>query len=498
MKKITTYLICLFFLLGCSDFEELNVDPDSPVTSTPNFLLPPVMSWTATSFFDHGEEMAYLTQQLATFSGFDKYHDRWDFVTANRIGQWRRHYHDISVNAKHVIESAAEENSTNYQGVAKVLYAFSTLRTTAIFGDMPYLEALEGNPSPPYDPQSVIYEQVLIELDEAIELLENTNLETVRKLTSAEDNIYQGDLNKWIGLAHAVKARALLHLTPNVNQNYTEVIAEVDLALTTWDDAVFDYSVGVEGNARQTNQWGPSQADPDWNYGNNTLNSTAPGRFMLEEALQYDPITNEVGDPRTAYLMTPNADTVYLSIVPSTGKVASFEDDEYPNLYGSYVTQDDAPMYLFRQEELHFIKAEALFNQGNASAAYDEVIQGITVNMDRAGVPDAERNEFLASDMVPQTGTELTLSNIMMQKYVALWLDGEVWTDMRRYGYDDQIYRGLQQPPNLAFYWNEGEWIERLPYDTETEEIYNKPELDRLGAFQNPEWLKVPMIWAPQ
>ncbi|MDK2841553.1 MAG: hypothetical protein PWQ17_1058, partial [Anaerophaga sp.] len=40
--------------------------------------------------------------------------------------------------------------------------------------------------------------------------------------------------------------------------------------------------------------------------------------------------------------------------------------------------------------------------------------------------------------------------------------------------------------------------IQRLNYDPETEEKYNRDELIRLGAFRNPEWLKKPMIWAPQ
>ena len=497
MKNFIPLIFCLCFLVGCTDYEELNVDPSDPVTSTPNFLLPPVMAWTATSIFDQGEEIAYLTQQLATFIGTDKYHDRWDYVTANRIALWRRHYHDISVNAVHVMQSARRENATNYEGVAKILYAFSTVRTTAIFGDMPYFEALKGNPSPPYDPQLDIYEQVILELDEAIDILSSVDLEAVRPLTGSEDHIFKGDLSAWISFAQAIKARTLLHLTPNLNQNYAEVIAAADQALSNWSDATFDYSAGAPGNPYQINQWGPTQARPRWDFAFNTLNVTAPGRFMLEQALKYDPITNTVGDPRTPYLMQPNADSIYLSIIPSTGK-GDLEDDELPDLYGTYITQDAAPMLLFRQEELHFIKAEALFNQGDANGAFTAFTAGVITNMDRVGVQVAERNAFMSSSMLPQNGNELTLSHIMMQKYVAMWLDGEVWTDMRRYGYDNQIYSRIQPPPNLVFYWNEGEWIQRLPYDTETEEIYNKPELDRLGAYQNPEWLKVPMIWAPQ
>lgn len=496
MKRYILFILLIGTFTGCEDFLDVNDDPDSPFTSTPDFLLPPVLAYTATSIFDHGEEIAYLTQQVATFSGWAKYEDRWDYVTANRIGQWRRHYHDISSNALHVVDAAKRENSTNYEGVARILYAFSTQRTTDLFGDMPYFEALQGNPSPKYDDQALIYEQILIELDKGIELLENTNSATVRPMTAAQDHVFAGDLNKWINFAHAIKARTLLHLTPNINQNYSQVIAAADLALNGWNDVLFDYSDGVEGNTLQMNQWGPSQADPDWDYANNTLNKSAPGRFMLEQALKYDPVNHVVGDPRTNYLMEPNEEGEFLSITPSVGKVRSLPDDAYPNLYGSYITQDDAPMYFFTEEELHFIKAEALFNSGNKAAAYTSFIEGISINMDRAGVTAQEKADFLNSSFVPQNANDLLLRHIMMQKYVALWLEGEVWVDMRRYDYDDQIYLGIQPPPNRAFYWEEGEWIERFPYDTETEEIYNKPELDRLGAYQNTEWLKVPMYWA--
>lgn len=39
-------------------------------------------------------------------------------------------------------------------------------------------------------------------------------------------------------------------------------------------------------------------------------------------------------------------------------------------------------------------------------------------------------------------------------------------------------------------------WITRLNYDPETEDKYNRKELERLGAFKNPDWLRKRMIWA--
>jgi hypothetical protein len=101
----------------------------------------------------------------------------------------------------------------------------------------------------------------------------------------------------------------------------------------------------------------------------------------------------------------------------------------------------------------------------------------------------------------------------MRQKYVAMYLQPEQWNDMRRYQYSNSkngkmydgtvIYPNLKRPFNLYEpYWvtpqavAEEHWIQRLNYDPETEEKYNRSELERLGAYRNSDWLKKPMIWA--
>jgi len=122
---------------------------------------------------------------------------------------------------------------------------------------------------------------------------------------------------------------------------------------------------------------------------------------------------------------------------------------------------------------------------------------------------------------------------------VAMYLQPEQWTDMRRYNYSSKTngiaYDGqfvytvttchdgtrnvnpenfkvefsLTRPYNLyEAYWTTPDnygtnakfspnaWVNRLNYDPETEEKYNRKELQRLGAYKNPDWLKKRMIWA--
>lgn len=506
------YIPLLFVLLSmgaCEKFLDVNKDMDLPSESTPNFLLPPVLGNLSTSHFDHGDVVAYFTQQVATLSGYDKYKDRWDYVDANRIAMWRRHYHDVGINALNLIASAEKENSQNYVAIGQIAFALSSLMTTDMFGDMPYSMAFQGNPSPKYDTQQAIYEAVHHHLDLGLAAITKYRQqpEVARKLSPELDQVYGGNLDDWERLAWAIKARALLHMTPNVKNgtaDYDQVIEYADRALAGWKNAGYSYTTG-NGTAMQMNQWGASQADPDWDYGNNILNVSAPTEFFLLTALRYDPATNTINDPRQPLLMTPrytdptSGQLQYLYVVPTQGKDGTKANDQYPNLFNNYVTGDAAPMNWFTREELLFIKAEAAFNKGDRSTAYSVFVEAIREHMRHVGVDATATANYLASDAVPAAAADLSLSHVLMQKYIALFLQPEVWVDMRRYNYDPQLYTGLKRPENLVWYWADEEptvWLQRLPYDTETEEIYNLPTLQELGAYQNPDWLKKKMIWA--
>lgn len=493
--KYFTLILTITLSTGCDEFLDVNEDKDQPSESTPNFLLTPIQGLMSINCYEQGETSAYFAQHVATLVGFSSVKDRWDYSSVTRVGLFRRHFHDVASNAKNLIETAAEEGSKNYEGAGHVMMVLSTQTATDLFGQMPYREALQGNPSPPYDDQSVIYDGMLEEIDKAIALLEASD-ETDRFMGDDEDTMFGGDVSAWLSFAHAIKARILLHLTPNINQDYQPIIDEIDLALADWQDPLFQYITGSVSPWEQ-NQWGPTRARPDWDYVPNILGESAPTPYLVEVLMGYDTATQVIKDPRMPLLMKPNALGEYLTVIPSEGKLTLKEDEDYPDLYDTYLTSDDSAQPFMTFEELMFIKAEAAFQNGNTSLAFDAFVDGVSSHMERVGVDAADITTFLASDMVPANAGELELSDIMMQKWLALYLQAEAWVDMRRYHYDPLIYQGLTRPQNLAVFWSDDqtEWIQRLPYDNQTEEIYNKPELERLGAFQNPDWLKVPLWW---
>ena len=110
-----------------------------------------------------------------------------------------------------------------------------------------------------------------------------------------------------------------------------------------------------------------------------------------------------------------------------------------------------------------------------------------------------------------------TLYDLMTQKYIAMYLQPEQFTDMRRYHFSNRrnnygigdaneiVYPNLRRPYNLyAAYWIDGLtdeqkenlWVQRIPQDPDTEGKYNRSELERLGAYNNYKWLQKPLIWA--
>lgn len=243
--------------------------------------------------------------------------------------------------------------------------------------------------------------------------------------------------------------------------------------------------------------------------------------------------------------------------MPST----DYKQVHYPTLYaGAYAAGVNAYNVLFTMEELYFIQAEAYYWMNNKVEACRLAKEATTYNIQRhldrfvsdngayPGVgckaaateavqnSDKERFERIVTAFLDNEGvkkclpcteignkhwffnpSEYTLSDLMQQKYIAMYMQPEQWTDMRRYHYSNNrnqygigangeiVYPTLRRPYNLyAAHWVDGlsdaekenAWVTRLNYDPECEEKYNRGELERLGAYKNHKWLREPMIWS--
>lgn len=342
----------------------------------------------------------------------------------------------------------------------------------------------------------------------------------------------------------------------------------------------YNFDGGItESNA----QWSSSMPKINtWESRSNDLNTAVPSRFFMEDCLGvinqgveisqgYWNAQNGYGaDPRLLTIMKPNEGPIsasntnkrvmYRYLENNIGGGSSFKQANYPDLFkGAYAGGTDAYTPLFTMEELYFIQAEAYYWKGEKAKACELVREATEHNCqrhldrfqrDNAGAypkkecepstSDADKNRYnrivdAFFDNV-KTGTTkpaeeignkhwffnpstFSLSDLMIQKYISMYMQPEQWTDMRRYHYSNNrnaygvgpnkeiVYPTLRRPYNLySAFWVDGLseaekencWVQRVNYDPETEEKYNLAELERLGASKNHLWLRKPMIWAEE
>lgn len=552
-KAIILSLLISFMGASCEDWLYDNVNEDAAHEVLPQQVLPVVLFYSAQLQFDHAEYGAYLTQTLTTggrnqTSSF-AYKSGWgDFLTMNRHPQWRRHFYDIGVNAKEIIDEAHEAQAWNLELIGRTLRLMSTQMTTDLFGDMPRSEAYESN-SPHYDTQESIYEWMNQEIEELIGMYEDptyTEAATNIPIDQSIDRVFAGDLNKWKHYTYALKARLLLRKLPNWENNAATcqaIITAVNRALEGWEDVLYRFD---GGNGAQNSPWGEAfgsteQGGLGWEGRGNMLNSAVPTKYFMENILgvfeSHNNLKGWAEDPRILAFMsarpgpsgTSDSGTEMRYLDTNIGMDVSYKVDNYPTLFPevdgkkvSVYTQNTGYVPLFLEEELLLIKAEATYWSGDKPTARSLTMQAAEINFERFNLSSIYgssytryRNNYLGNET--GTGNYVTtyfpadgfnIGHIMRQKYVCLYLQPEQWTDMRRYNYSCEengiqydntyVYPGLKRPNNIyEAHWGDDPkaWINRINYDPETEEKYNKAELERLGAYKNYQWLRKPMIW---
>jgi hypothetical protein len=155
--------------------------------------------------------------------------------------------------------------------------------------------------------------------------------------------------------------------------------------------------------------------------------------------------------------------------------------------------------------EIQFMKAEAAFRKGDKATALQAYTKGISLSIDMlsstysANVPaaglitDATKNAYLGNPLVvPANPAALTLTQIMLQKYIALYGYGahETWVDMRRYHYTDkdpatnkQVYADwMPLAPSDIFIDNNQKYVYRARPQNTSEYLYNIVAVTAMGG----------------
>jgi hypothetical protein len=179
-------------------------------------------------------------------------------------------------------------------------------------------------------------------------------------------------------------------------------------------------------------------------------------------------------------MFNTHTDGSYRGIAPGVGDTAVLKS---PRMYDKYLFKDNAAFPLISYVELQFIKAEAALKKGDKPMAFAAFQEGIKAHMSFTGVSAAATTTYLASTAVPLTSAALTLKDILNQKYIALFMNNETWSDLRKNNYNPLLYPSYILPASLKVE-NNGKLAERLVYIQFSEFDWNIEAVKKQGADQ--------------
>ncbi len=202
-------------LTSCSDFLDVNVDPDKPNNTTAEVANR--VPWIQRMYMYSAGVTNYRTAMIAgayysTNATQGTAAVTWNFANGITTTPYQTWFVESASNLNDLYDKAKAENAYHYMAVADIYHALGFMQMLDLYGEMPYTEALGNSPVPAYDDGKTIFNGCIAKIDEAIELLSKSQPSTATSLSKG-DLMNGGDTQKWLKLAYGLKARYLLKLS---------------------------------------------------------------------------------------------------------------------------------------------------------------------------------------------------------------------------------------------------------------------------------------------
>ncbi|NNC33531.1 MAG: SusD/RagB family nutrient-binding outer membrane lipoprotein [Croceitalea sp.] len=479
MRKIKWSSFALLVILtffGCTkNFEELNTNPNQPLSVQPSLLLRQVI-------YDYGEQMSYegftagnLLGQYMTALDFNLF-DRHDLKSPQLGGNpWPIFYQNLRDNEQILQLALTNETFAVYEGPSRILKAYMAGALTDLFGDVPYSEGFRGKDATVtavYDAQEEIYlaeEGIFDNLEKGIAAIEGYT----GAIALEGDILFDGDLNKWLHFAKSLQIKFLMRVSSqqDVSSKLQALFSENSFISTNSDNAKFDFTAGEPNNFRLAR-----------------LRIGDFNNFVLSETL-FEQLTN-LNDPRIATLFRPFANSATSAFNGLLNGIDASQTSialaDY-SLAGTVFRENTAVLdaNFMTAWETHFLLAEAA-ERGLISANAQELYELAITQAFEYWNTSLPVNYLLDEAAYGANGAN-PLEQIITQKWIGNIINGyEGWIEYRRTGY-----------PNLktiSASLNNDLIPVRMPYPAE-EQALNASNYAEAASRTDNNSINVPVWW---
>jgi Starch-binding associating with outer membrane len=429
--KISLAIATAFSLGACSDWLDVNDDPNNPTNVAAEFVLPAAQISVAATVGGNFAIVGGLWSQHWTQSHVASQYkdlDSYDLQGNDYNIAWTELYAGGLNDFEDVKTKATTLGNNNMLLQAEALQAYGFMTLTDWFDKIPFTEALKVSEiqAPKFDDGQAVYAALLSRLDAALALdFDNgTSTKVASDLVFGNLGSATAQIDSWKRFANTLKLKMYLRQTASANsaQAITAISAMLaantpflttHAAITQFIDQPDRSNPLYENNVRQLNVASNLrlsktfqsflEANNDQLRLNAYFTPGTTGQFGLEQG---DFNANSI---------------VILGGVPSTARMTALD-----------------PVYFFSRDEVYFLLAEAYLLTVDDAAAktnYDLAVAAaytkFGLTMPASKIAPGGEYEF------PSSGTTAEMHEaIMMQKWVAMFRQGaESYWDQARTGY---------------------------------------------------------------
>lgn len=518
MKKIFKFLLLGAVIIGgssCKKALDINENPNSPTTSTPDLVLAQALVGSASISNTYNLSLADLGGQRANAGGFGGFGSVVTYQWTNNdfSGLWNSSY-DNAEDYQYIIEqTASKPEMANYTAIAQIMKSYAFSKLVDQFNDVPYTEAFKGkeqNFTPKYDKAEDVYKDLVVQLAAANKMIDDASAaeaatpKSINSIAGSIDPLFSGDMNKWKAFSNTVRLRLLIKMAgvPALQAFTTPEFAKMSTNTSDYltDDALVNPGYAIDAGKRNPTYNSlaflvdgtrptTSRIATKWIltfYNGNKIKDDFRGKAIYQKGNNV--VVNQLGDESANVPKAPGTSTVWYS-----GGTAKNEDA----IGVAKGASQGQPLILaaeskFLQSEaavrgyVAFSDASALFNSGiersfnylykNAKGSIDASKIFLWKNAD--GTVDQTRS--VAGDVAmyktDNAGNRLVdfslaltdaqkIEAIITQKYIALNMvnNDEAFNEFRRTGFPAIVEGSLVATETFASRQSTSSRTDKLP-----------------------------------
>jgi len=429
-------LLTLVLVTGCDmlgDFGDTNVNPATTFSPPTSALLTNVLSNIgkySDSYPDFENRAALYCQYFSETYATDN--SCYAFNARSPMGLYSSELADLQKiieinNNNETKDKAAEDGANDNQiAIARILKAFIYWTITDRWGDIPYSDALKGDPNVHYDRQEDIYIDLINELTESIDQFTTGN-------PVKGDFVYNGDIVKWKRFANSLRMLMSLRLS-------NRFPLPTDFAAVQFNAALESSAGSIESNDDNflLNFKGEHFKNPYFNLYD--AGAYAGESETITDLLQF--LNNDQRQTVFGADASGEASTlgVPYGLIPSYILQWCIENPTWCRIFHPDFREPTDPVYIITASQIYLARAEAADKGWTAETPNTAILyrEGITQSYLQWGLDAPDDTYFNNANVaLPEPpGTGANLEQIATQQYISFYPDGtQGWSNWRRTNY---------------------------------------------------------------